>query len=211
MDPLPAKTRRSNLRQSQNSAFRANDLAEKREFGDQQRRRLHFYKMAFFAVVISLQSVDLISDLVAEISYFTRESKVGGSHTNGTNGTASLNHMGAVFDVCYGLHFLFSLAVSFLVLKSAARLFRHLRSQQRATKGDGEEQRQTPSTSPDKVRQVSGISNNKSNGIMALQRAANELAGEKRDDEGGSAVREDAGVSSLLSLLSLLLPRKVTP
>ena len=152
---------------------RTAEAADKTSVNAQKKRRLHQYKLSFYVVTFALQCSDLVSDIQAEVTYF-----VGGSRGGGGNGTdsfalrcllqdSSSRQLGDVFNVCYALHGLASLLVSFIVLRRVSALFQNLYlrlQQKRLAKPTGSKAKRRSTTSSAKLAK------------LTMQRAATEMA-----------------------------------
>ena len=169
------QTRRNSTRRGLVDMSRTAEAADKTSVNAQQRRRLHQYKLSFYIVTFGLQCADVVSDIQAEVTYF-----VGGSRGGGGNGTDSFalrcllqdsgsRQLGDVFNVCYALHGLASILVSFLVLRRVSALFQNLYlrlQQKRLAKSAGSKAKRQSTRSTTK---------------QALQRAAMEMASSEAD------------------------------
>ena len=166
---------------------RTAEAADKTSVNAQKKRRLHQYKISFYAMTFCLQCIDLFSDIQAEVSYF-----MYGTGRNGMDSSGS-KQLGDVFDVCYALHAVSSLLVSFLVLRRVSALFQNLYlrlQQKRLAKSAGSKAK----------RQSTTIS-----ATHALQRAAMEMASSEAD-----RANSGDGVSPVGNVLSPELARATT-
>ena len=138
----------------------------------QRKRRLHQFKFSFYVMTFCLQCIDLFSDIQAEVSYF-----MYGTGGNGTDSSGSEKQMGDVFDVCYALHAVTSLLVSFIVLRRVAALFQNLQKRLTKKSAGSKKAKRRSTTSSAKLAK------------LATQRAATEMAiGEENRTNSGDGV-----------------------
>ena len=122
------------LRKSINAATAAQSAEEREGRHFWRKYRLQAYKMWFFALTLVMQTGDAISDIVTEGTYFFFSNK-GGNMTRGSNITTEDGpELGDVFDVCYALHGILSVAVSGMIMWRVATVFAHMRKARRERK-----------------------------------------------------------------------------